>query len=82
MSLISVQKIVKIEQYKTVFDRSDAFLCNKVQEWRIGLARVHGGLYYLQWMVTSHCTRKENNSKIVIVASNHKTNEIILLHKG
>ena len=81
MSLISVQKIAKKDEYKIIFDEIDAFLYNKVYRWRIGLAKVHGGLYYLQTMVNSLCTRKENDSKVVTVASKHKKNEIIFLHK-
>ena len=48
ISLVSVQKISSLAQYKIEFDGNDAFLCNKVQGWRIGLANVHNGLYYLE----------------------------------
>ena len=47
-SLVSVQKIASLTQYKIEFDGNDAFLCNKVQGWRTGLANVHNGLYYLE----------------------------------
>ena len=44
-----------------------------MEDWTFSkLAKVYGGLHYLQTMVTSHCNRKENNSKVVTVASNHK----------
>ena len=46
ISLIFVQKIASLAQYKIEFDGNDDFLCNKVQGWRTGLANVHNGLYY------------------------------------
>ena len=47
ISLVSVQKLASIQPYKIEFDGLNAFLCNKVQQWKIGLAKVHDGLYYL-----------------------------------
>ena len=47
ISLVFVQKIASLAQYKIEFHRNNAFLCNKVQGWRTGLANVHNGLYYL-----------------------------------
>ena len=47
ISLVFVQKIASLAQYKIEFDGNDAFLCNKVQGWRTGLANVHNRLYYL-----------------------------------
>ena len=47
VSLVSVQKLASIQPYKIEFDGLNAFLCNKVQQWKIGLAKVHDGLYYL-----------------------------------
>ena len=55
ISLVSVHKIASLEPYKTEFDGNDAFLCNKVQGWRTGLANVHNGLYY----VASHANVQE-----------------------
>ena len=46
ISLISVQRIAFLIPEKIEFEGINAFLCNKVQEWKIGLARVHEGLYY------------------------------------
>ena len=36
VSLLSVQKIAKMDEYQIIFDDVDAFLCHKVQGWRIG----------------------------------------------
>ena len=47
ISLISVQKVASIYPYKFEFDELNAFLCNKVQRWKTGLAEVCQGLYYL-----------------------------------
>ena len=47
ISLISVQKVASLYPYKIEFDGLNAFLCNKVQMWKIGLADVRQGLYYL-----------------------------------
>ena len=47
ISLISVQKVASLYPYKIEFDGLNAFLCNKVQRWKIGLAEVRQGLYYL-----------------------------------
>ena len=49
MSLISVQRLAKIEEYNILFDDIDAYLCHKVDGWRIGLVKVQHGLYYLPW---------------------------------
>ena len=46
---MSVQRIAKIKEYNILFDDIDAYLCHKVDEWRIGLAKVQHGLYYLPW---------------------------------
>ena len=47
VSLISVQRLAKIEEYNILFYDIDAYLCHKVGGWRIGLAKVQHGLYYL-----------------------------------
>ena len=47
ISLVFVQKIASLEQYKIKFDGNYAFLCNNVQRWRTGLANVHDELYCL-----------------------------------
>ena len=47
ISLISVQKVASLYLYKIEFDGLNAFLCNKVQRWKTGLAEVCQGLYYL-----------------------------------
>ena len=47
VSLISVQRLAKIKEYNILFDDIDAYLCHKVDGWKIGLAKVQHGLYYL-----------------------------------
>ena len=42
--LVSIQQIASLIPYKIEFDGTHAFLCDKVQWWRLGLARVHDGL--------------------------------------
>ena len=79
MSLLSVKKISKMDEYKIIFDDVDVFLCNKVQGWRIRLAKVQCGLYYL-----SHTTLSphgETKFKIATVNNTYTKNAIILLHK-
>ena len=49
VSLISVQRLAKIKEFNILFDDIDAYLCHKVHGWKIGLARVQQGLYYLPW---------------------------------
>ena len=44
---ISVQKLAKMREYNILFDDVDAYLCHKVLRWKIGLAKVQQGLYYL-----------------------------------
>ena len=47
VSLISVQRLAKLKEYSILFDDIDAYLCHKVDGWKIGLAKVRQGLYYL-----------------------------------
>ena len=47
VSLVSVQRLAKIKEYHILFDDIHAYLCHKVEGWKIGLARVQKGLYYL-----------------------------------
>ena len=53
VSLVSVQRLAKIKEYNILFDDIHAYLCQKVEGWKIGLARVQKGLYYLPGS-TSH----------------------------
>ena len=69
VSLRPFQKIAKMDEYKIIFDDVDAFLCNKFQGWRIGLAEVLYGLYYL-----SHTTlspQRETKFKITMVTNTY-----------
>ena len=47
VSLTSVQRLAKMKEYNVLFDDIDAYLCHKVLGWRIELAKVQQGLYYL-----------------------------------
>ena len=38
VSLVLVQKLASVQLYKIEFDSLNAFLCDKVQRWKIGLA--------------------------------------------
>ena len=49
VSLMSVQRLAKIKEYNILFDDIDAYLYQKVDGWRFGLAKVQHGLYYLPW---------------------------------
>ena len=40
VSLVSVQRIAKLREYEILFHESDVLLCNKVNGWKIGLAKV------------------------------------------
>ena len=48
VSLVSVWRIAKFDEYRILFDGTDTFLSNKFHGQRIGLAEVHYDLYYLQ----------------------------------
>ena len=47
INLISVQRLASLRKYNTLFDDVDAYLCHKELGWKIGLAKVQHGLYYL-----------------------------------
>ena len=47
VSLVSVQRLAKLKDYHILFDDINAYLCHKVLGWKIGLAKVQHGLYYL-----------------------------------
>ena len=38
-----------MKDYNILFDNIDAYLCHKLHGWKIGLAKVQQGLYYLPW---------------------------------
>ena len=40
VSLVSVQRIAKLREYGISFDDTDVVLCNKVNGWKIVLAKV------------------------------------------
>ena len=49
VSLVSVQRLAKNKEHIVLFYGLSAFLCNKVHGWKIGLARLQQGLYFLPW---------------------------------
>ena len=49
VSLVSVQRLAKNKEHTVLFDGLSVFLCNKVHGWKIGLARLQQGLYFLPW---------------------------------
>ena len=65
ISLVSVQRIGSLIPYKIEFDRINAFLCDKGQGWKTGLARIHGGLYYLpSCRDTKKSVRSTSNNEV------------------
>ena len=38
-----------MKDYNILFDDLDAYICHKEHGWRIGLAKIQQGLYYLPW---------------------------------
>ena len=47
INLISIQRLASLREYNILFDDVDAYLCHKELRWKIGLAKVQHGLYYL-----------------------------------
>ena len=47
VSLVSIQRLVKLTNYSIFFDDLDTYICSKVNELKIGLAKIRQGLYYL-----------------------------------
>ena len=88
ISLVSVQRIASLSSYKIEFDGINAFLCDKVQGLKTGLARIHGGLYYLpSCRDTQKPSRSTFNNEgcssnaLVSMATRHKEEHIWLLHQ-
>ena len=40
ISLVSVQRVAKLDEFRIIFEDTNAILCNKVYGWKIGLAKV------------------------------------------
>ena len=47
INLISDKRLASLREYNILFDDVDAYLCHKKLGWKIGLAKVQHGLYYL-----------------------------------
>ena len=47
VSLVSVQGLAKLDEYRIIIDDIDVLWYNKVHGWKIRLAKVHHGVYYL-----------------------------------
>ena len=60
ISLVSVHRLAKLDEFKIIFDGIHGFLGNKVHGWRTRLSRTQKGLYYLSFTTTNHC--KESDS--------------------
>ena len=80
VSLVSVQRLAKNKDYTILFDDIDAFLCHKVLSWRVGIARVQGGLYYLPWTASVLGPEKEAKFKVGVVSSMAEE-RIMVTHK-
>ena len=52
VSLVSVQRLANNKEHCILFDDLSAFLCNKVHGWKIGLAKVQHGLYFLPGVIS------------------------------
>ena len=65
VSLISVQKIIKLNEYQIIFNDVDAFLCNKDHRRKIGQS-------------TPMSTRREADFKVTTVTSTSAKEKIIL----
>ena len=78
VSLISVQRLAKIKEYNILFDDLDAYLCNKVQGWKIGLARIQQGLYHLPWQDPKDVM--ETESKVAAIKASPEE-EIMKIHQ-
>ena len=76
ISLVSIQKLAKMSEYRIIFADFDAFLYNKVHGWRIGLARICHGLYLL---LTTPLRQKEHFTVAALTSS--PTKEATLIHR-
>ena len=74
INLISVQKVASLRAYSILFDDIDAYLCHKELGWKIGLAKVQRGLYYIP------CHRSMEELKVVAVKSSSEE-EIMDIHR-
>ena len=79
VSLVSVQRIAKLREHESLFDDTDAVLCNKVNSWRIELARIQQGLYYLPNTIPS--AGRPPNAQVTTIASSNMEEKVILLHR-
>ena len=74
--------------YKIEFDRINVFLCDKVQGWKTGLPRIHGGLYYLpSCRDTKKSIRSTSNNEVypssalTTMDTRHKEENVWLIHQ-
>ena len=79
VSLVSVQRIAKLREYGILFDDTDGVLRNKVNRWRIGLARLRHGLYYLPNTIPSD--GRPPNAQVTTIASSNMEETVILLNR-
>ena len=79
VNLLSTQRIAKSDEHKILFDSLDAFLCNKVYKWKIGLARIYNGLYYLPGSSWTYGRGHDFNTETVVTTTVEE--KAILLHR-
>ena len=79
VNLVSVQRIAKMDNFRIIFEDTDAILCNKVHGWKIGLAKVWQGLYHLP--STSPNNGRLSNGQTTALSSALEEGKVILLHR-
>ena len=80
LSLVSVQRIAKLDEYKILFDDFDTFLCNKVHEWKIGLGRVYHRLYHLPCSSLQYGRGSDFKTATVVTATEEE--KAVLQHRN
>ena len=70
--------MAKLDEFRIIFEDTNAIPCNKVYGWRIGLAKVRLGLYYLP--STSPNDGKSSHCKTATLNSALEEEKVTLLH--
>ena len=79
VSLVSDQRIAKLDEFGIIFKDTDALLCNMVHGWRIDLAKVHHGLSYSPSMPSNN--ERSPYFKAAAQSSTSEEEKVILLHR-
>ena len=77
INLISVQKVASLRAYSILFDDIDAYLCHKELGWKIGLAKVQRGLYY----IPCHSSKGSMEELKVAAVKSSSEEEIMDIHR-